>query len=45
MSETCSVDNFMKWTHKIVVGKSLVKKLRKIDTKDIENELACDSNN
>ena len=44
MFETCSVDNFTKWTHKIAVGKSLVMKLQKIDTEDMENELACDSN-
>ena len=40
----CSVYNFMKWTHKIVVGKSLMMKLWKIDTEDMENELACGSN-
>ena len=39
----CSVDNFTKWTHKIVVGKGLVMKLHKIDTGDMENELACGS--
>ena len=33
-----------KWIHKIVVGKSWMIKLRKIDTEDMENELACDSN-
>ena len=30
---TCSVDNFMKWTHKVVVGKSWVMKLWKTDTR------------
>ena len=44
MFEMCSVYNFTKWTHKIVVGKSSVMKLWKIDTEDMENELACDSN-
>ena len=29
---TCSVENFRKWSHKIVVGKSWVMKLRKIST-------------
>ena len=43
MLEMCSVYNFTKWTHKIVVGKSSVMKLWKIDTEDMENELACDS--
>ena len=44
MLEMCSVDNFTKWTHEIVVGKSWMMKLRKIDTENMENELACDSN-
>ena len=34
----------MTWTQKIVIEKNCVMKLRKIDTKDMENELACDSN-
>ena len=42
--EMCSVYNFTKWTHKTVVGKSRMMKLRKIDTEDMENELTCDSN-
>ena len=40
----CSVDNFLKLTHKIVVGKIWMMKLWKIDAEDMENELACDSN-
>ena len=44
MFEMCSVYNFTKWTHEIVVGKSSMMKLRKIDTDEMENELACDSN-
>ena len=44
MFEVCSVDNFTKSTHKIVVVKSWMMKLQKIDTEDLENELACDSN-
>ena len=44
MFEMCSVDNFMKWTHKIVVEKSWINKLRKSDKEDMENELACGSN-
>ena len=44
MFEMCSVDNFTIQTHKIVAGKSWVMKLRKIDTEDMENELARDSN-
>ena len=42
--ETCSAENFTKWTHKIVVGKYWIIKLRKIDTEDMDNELACGSN-
>ena len=45
MFETCFVDNFTQWTHKIVVGKGWIMKLQKIDTEDMENELACDSSN
>ena len=44
MFEVCSVYNITKWTHKIAVGKSLMMKLRKIDTEDMENELAYDRN-
>ena len=44
MFEMCSVYNFTKWTHKISGEKSSQMKLRKIDTQDTENELACDSN-
>ena len=44
MFEVCSVYNITKWTHKIVVEKSLMMKLRKIDTEDMENELAYESN-
>ena len=44
MFETCSADNITKWIYKIVVGKNLVMKLWKIDKEDMENELACDSN-
>ena len=44
MFEMCSVYNFMKWTHKIVVRKSSMMKLWKIDTEDMENELAYGSN-
>ena len=44
MFETFSVDNFTKRTHKTVVGKSWMMKLQKMDTEDMENELACDSN-
>ena len=44
MFEAYSVENFTKRAHKIVVRKSWIKKLQKIDTEDIENELACDSN-
>ena len=42
--EMCSVDIVMKWTHKIVVEKSWMIKLRKIDKEDMENELAFGSN-
>ena len=44
MLEMCSFDNFLKLTHKIVVGKIWMMKLWKIDAEDMENELACDSN-
>ena len=44
MFKTCFVDNFTKWSQKIVVGKSWMMKLREIDTEEMENELACDSN-
>ena len=44
MFEVCSVYKITKWTHKIAVEKSLMMKLRKIDTEDIENELAYESN-
>ena len=44
MFEGCSVDNFTKWTHKIVVGESWMMKLWNMDMEDMENELACDSN-
>ena len=43
MFQMCSVDNFMKWTHKIIIEKSWLIKLRKIDKEDMENEMACDS--
>ena len=42
--EMSSIYNFTKCTHKIVVGKSRMMKLRKIETEDMENELACDRN-
>ena len=38
MFETCSINNFTKGTQKIVVGKSWMMKLRKIDTEDAEND-------
>ena len=44
MFETCSVDNFTKWTYEIAVGKNWMMKVWKIDTEDMDNELACDSN-
>ena len=44
MFETCFVNDFTKLTHKIVVGKNWMMKLRKIDTEDMENELAYDRN-
>ena len=44
MFEMCSVYNFTKWTHKIVGENGSMMKLRKIDTEDMVNELACDSN-
>ena len=44
MFEGCSVDKFTKWTHKIVVGESWMMKLWNMDMEDMENELACDSN-
>ena len=40
----CYDDNFTGWTRKIVVGKSWVMKLRKIDMEGMGNELASDSN-
>ena len=44
MFETCSVNDFTKLTHKIVVGKNWMMKLRKIDTDDMEEELTYDRN-
>ena len=44
MFEMCSVYNFTKWNHKIVVEKSWMIKLQKIDTEDMVNEMACDGN-
>ena len=44
MFETCFVNDFTKLTHKTVVGKNWMMKLRKIDTEDTENELAYDRN-
>ena len=44
MFEICFVNDFTKLTHKIVVGKNCMIKLRKIDTEDMENELAYDRN-
>ena len=44
MFETCSVNDFTKLTHKIVVGKNWMMKLRKIDTEDMEEELTYDRN-
>ena len=44
MFEMSSVYDFTKWTHKVVAGKSWMMKLWKIDTEDMENEMACDSN-
>ena len=44
MVKMYSVNNFTKSTHKVVVTRSWMMKLWTIDTEEMENELACGSN-